>query len=283
MVKIRKYPFFFILNAFYAYLASCLANQHPQDLCVLYRVFHLNMLLYNNLNLNNCKIWKSNFFCWKLIFLSLRSKNLNAKIKEINVLLNFSQMFNMQTLGYTAHIETVFHFLPNSNKHIKIDGYQGLSYPSLHIIHWRWKRKNVDQAFYIVPEKKITWNQVWRSRGPMHEHAIIISATSDPSAMQSSVQILSCNETPVRWCPILLENKVWFLSVKQKFHQPILQYIKVRFTVDRCSFKKESLIHTLLRYGAEDVHLRRILHMLQHWTRMLSSPYACVVFVDYAS
>ena len=30
------------------------------------------------------------------MFLSLRSKNLNAKIKEINVLLNFSRMFNMR-------------------------------------------------------------------------------------------------------------------------------------------------------------------------------------------
>ena len=65
------------------------------------------------------------------MFLSLRSKNLNVKIKERNVLLNFSQMFNMQALGYTAHIETVFHFLPNSNKHIEIDGHQGLSYPSI--------------------------------------------------------------------------------------------------------------------------------------------------------
>ena len=30
-------------------------------------------------------------------------------------------MFNMRALGYTAHIETVFHFLPNSNKHIVIN------------------------------------------------------------------------------------------------------------------------------------------------------------------
>ena len=57
------------------------------------------------------------------MILSLRSKNLNSKIKEINVLLNFSQMFNIRSLGYTAHIETLFHFLPNSNKHIGIDGF----------------------------------------------------------------------------------------------------------------------------------------------------------------
>ena len=43
------------------------------------------------------------------MFFCLRRKNLNAKIKEINVLLNFSQMFNMQALGYTAGIEAVFH------------------------------------------------------------------------------------------------------------------------------------------------------------------------------
>ena len=46
------------------------------------------------------------------MILSLRSKNLNSKIKEINVLLNFTQMFNERALGYTAHIETVVHFLP---------------------------------------------------------------------------------------------------------------------------------------------------------------------------
>ena len=73
----------------------------------------------------------------------------------------------------------------------------------------------------------------------MQEHAIIISGTSDPFVMQSSVQILSYNETPVRWCPILLENKVCSLSLKQKFHQTILQHSKVRFTVDGCSFKKK--------------------------------------------
>ena len=102
----------------------------------------------------------------------------------------------------------------------------------------------------------------------MQEHAIIISGTSDPFVMQSSVQILSYIETPVRWCPILLENKVCSLSLKQKFYQPILQHSKVHFTVDRCSFKKERPIHTLLRYGAEHVHLRRISHMLLYCMRM---------------
>ena len=73
---------------------------------------------------------KTKLFLLKKMFLSLRSKNLNTKIKEINILLNFLQMSNMRALGYTAHIETVFHFLRNLNKYIGIDGYQGLSYPS---------------------------------------------------------------------------------------------------------------------------------------------------------
>ena len=47
-------------------------------------------------------------------------KFLNAKIKEINVLLNFSLMFNMQALGYMAHIEMVFHFLLNLNNGISL-------------------------------------------------------------------------------------------------------------------------------------------------------------------
>ena len=45
------------------------------------------------------------------MFLNLRSKNLNTKIKEINVLLNFLRMFNMRVLGYTAHIQNGISFL----------------------------------------------------------------------------------------------------------------------------------------------------------------------------
>ena len=90
------------------------------------------MTTYISISVKDMKI---KLFFGKLMILSLRSKNLNSKIKEINVLLNFSQMFNIRALGYTAHIETLFHSLPNSNKHIGIDGFQGLSYPSLQIIH----------------------------------------------------------------------------------------------------------------------------------------------------
>ena len=76
---------------------------------------------------------RTKLFLLKTNVLKFSSKNLNAKIKEINILLNFSQMFNMQALGYMAHIETVFHFFPNLNRHIGINGYQGLSYSSLQI------------------------------------------------------------------------------------------------------------------------------------------------------
>ena len=47
----------------------------------------------------------------------------------------FTNVQYARALGYAAHIEIIFHFFPNSNKHIGIDGYQGLSYPSLQIIH----------------------------------------------------------------------------------------------------------------------------------------------------
>ena len=55
---------------------------------------------------------KSKLFLKKLVILSLRSKNLNSKIKEINVLLNFLEIFYMRAPSYTAYIETEFHFLP---------------------------------------------------------------------------------------------------------------------------------------------------------------------------
>ena len=41
------------------------------------------------------------------MILSLSSKNLNSKIKEINVLLNFLQMFIIRGLDYTSDIETI--------------------------------------------------------------------------------------------------------------------------------------------------------------------------------
>ena len=95
-----------------------------------------------------------------------------------------------------AYIEMVFHFLPNSN-----NDFQGLSYQSLQIIHWCWKRRNVDQAFYVTQEKKVTRRYMWRSKGPIQEHAIIIFGAFNPSVVESSVQILSYNETLRRWCP----------------------------------------------------------------------------------
>jgi len=49
----------------------------------------------------------------------------------------------------------------------------------------------------------------------MQEHAINISSTSNSSAVQSIVQILSYNEIPVKWCSILLE--VCFSSSNKSF------------------------------------------------------------------
>jgi len=42
------------------------------------------MSLYDNLRVHLLllKIWKPNLFFWKLMILSLRSKNLNSKIKR---------------------------------------------------------------------------------------------------------------------------------------------------------------------------------------------------------
>ena len=58
-----------------------------------------------------------------------------------NLIIHFwPRVEDVQGVSYTTtwlhgtH-ETVFHFLPNSNKHIGIDGFQGFSYPSLQIIH----------------------------------------------------------------------------------------------------------------------------------------------------
>ena len=61
------------------------------------------MSLYDNLYLNNCWRYENQTFLLKANVPSLHSKNLNAKIKEINVLLNFSQMFNMRALDTSEH------------------------------------------------------------------------------------------------------------------------------------------------------------------------------------
>ena len=115
----------------------------------------------------------------------------------------------------------------------------------------------------------------------MQEQAIIISGKSDLSVVQSNIQILSYNKTSVKWYSFPLQNKVCSLSLKQKFHQPILQHSEVHFTVDR-SFFKEKKGHYLLCFNIVQ-NLSRISHMLQYCMKMLSSPYACVVLIGFAS
>ena len=85
------------------------------------------MTTYNSITVEDMK---TKFFL-RTNDLKFTQQNLNSKIKKINVLFNFLQMFNIRALGYMAHMETVFHFLANSNKHIGIDDFQGLIYPRL--------------------------------------------------------------------------------------------------------------------------------------------------------
>ena len=63
-------------------------------------------------------------------------------------------MFNMQALGYMAHIKTVFHFLPNSNKYIEMDDYQGLG-AGLKILSKIYIEHMSTSCFYQIPKHKM--------------------------------------------------------------------------------------------------------------------------------
>ena len=85
------------------------------------------------------------------MFLSLRSKNLNAKIKEINVLLNFSQMFNASPWLHGIHQNCISFFAKLKQTY----RYRWLSRPQLSefsdhplTLEEEERRSN----FYIVPE-----------------------------------------------------------------------------------------------------------------------------------
>ena len=60
-----------------------------------YWVFHLNMSLYDNLYLNYCRRYENQTFFLKTNGLKLTQQKFELKIKEINVLINFLQMFNI--------------------------------------------------------------------------------------------------------------------------------------------------------------------------------------------
>ena len=68
---------------------------------------------------------KTKLFLLKANVLKFTQQKFERKNQRNKRFIKLSQMFNMRALAYTAHIETVFHFLPNSNKHFGIDGYQG--------------------------------------------------------------------------------------------------------------------------------------------------------------
>jgi hypothetical protein len=63
---------------------------------------------------------------WKLItFTSMVNRIINTSSNE-RIILQFCdtclQMFDVRTLGHTAHIETVVQFLPHSEQHVRCDG-----------------------------------------------------------------------------------------------------------------------------------------------------------------
>ena len=122
---------------------------------------------------------------------------------------------------------------------------------------------NVRQPFCKAPEKKSHGITSGDLGGQCRTTQSLFTAHPIHPSCGVAFRYCLASETPARWCRNLLENKGCLLSFNQNIHQPILQHSKVRFTAGRSSFKKERFMYTLLRHGAEYVHLRGIQHLLQ--------------------
>jgi len=90
------------------------------------------------------------------MILSLRSKNLNSKFKEISLRFNnfFLQMFNMRAFGYTAHTKQ---YSISCQTQTSISGSRVFKASVIRVFrssHWRWKMRNEYQVFFIDQEKK---------------------------------------------------------------------------------------------------------------------------------
>ena len=63
---------------------------------------------------------------WKLIiFTSMMDRIINTSSNERIILQVYDtclKMFDMCTLGHTAHIEAIVQFLPHSDQHVRCDG-----------------------------------------------------------------------------------------------------------------------------------------------------------------
>ena len=90
------------------------------------------------------------------MFLSLHSKNLNAKIKEINVLLNFFAYVQYASLWLHGTHQNGIPFLAKLEQAYRD---RCLSRPQLsESSDHPLTTDNVDQVFYIAPVEKVTWS-----------------------------------------------------------------------------------------------------------------------------
>ena len=135
-------------------------------------------------------------------------------------------MFNVSTVGHTAHIKPIVQFLPNVFQHCVVDSCNSFRYSGLQFIHVFWKEMHIHQSYHKPSQKEIAGCEIWRPGRPRHENAIISPRPSNSSIWQFCVQKLPNLEAPVRWRPILLENEVvrlfsLHLSSMSKYVSPV--------------------------------------------------------------
>ena len=76
-----------------------------------------------------------------------------------------SKMFNVSTVGHTAHIKLIVQFLPNAFQHCVVDGCNRFCYSGLQFIHVIWKGRHIDQSIHKLLQKEIARCEIWEYGG----------------------------------------------------------------------------------------------------------------------
>ena len=133
------------------------------------------------------------------------------------------KIFNVSTIGHTAHIKFIVQFLPNAFQLWIVDDCNSFHFSGLQFIHVFWKARLIVQFLCKPPQKEIKGCEIWR---PGHENVTISPRSSNPS-LRLCFQKLSNPEAPVGGASFCTKIKS---SDSSSFNLSISHY----FSMSRC-------------------------------------------------
>ena len=135
------------------------------------------------------------------------------------------EMFDVCTTGDTAHIGTIFKFLPHARQHGCIDILLWCNDPCLQVGEVTWQSWDEYPVFDISPKKIIAGRNVRGPRGAQQQWLVFSRCMPYPTFWSHAIQVLTNLTVKVGGTSVLLEYERRY--VLQLCHQPHLQHIQI--------------------------------------------------------